>query len=223
MWSSCPGASWHLGVMLAPFHGPCQMPLRPESTYCSDDQGNGVGPGAVLCQEAGDPASSQAEGALMVHRLEGARWWELGVCTLSRVLAWQSPSCVSGPWSLLPAGPRPGLRMECWPGSRSRWTGPTVGPQGGTCDLGGTGSQWVLGRGRGEEGGNPVSTHDTQSRKGHVRVIAGEGEHTFREDEIGRGLPQPMDARAHMFRPFPLLDGPQAEAGAHPSFSGHGQ
>ena len=64
-----------------------------------------MGPGLVLCQEAGDPVSSQAGGALVVHRLEGARWQELGGWTLSRVSTWRSPSCISGSRSLLPAGP----------------------------------------------------------------------------------------------------------------------
>ena len=43
-------------------------------------KGDGVGPGLVLCQEAGAPVSSQAGGALVVHRLEGlvGRNWGAG-------------------------------------------------------------------------------------------------------------------------------------------------
>lgn len=48
------------GVTLAEFHGSCRVPLTREPTDCSDDRGGWCGPRLVLCQEAGDPVSSQA-------------------------------------------------------------------------------------------------------------------------------------------------------------------
>lgn len=118
---------------------------------------------AQACAVSGSrgPCVLSGRGALVVHRMEGAPRQELGGWTLSRVSTWRSPSCISGSWallrSLLPTGPGPGLRMECWSGLGPGGQGLRRAPRSSTRALGGAGSQ---------------------------RELEKEG-HTFREDEIG--------------------------------------